>query len=98
MGRWLRHRPDRAGLTAGAVTQECTRIGGNGLSAPFWGICIHCCDLADNRGYAGVYTDRLKRPLGAVSGHLCTLLRRDSPRRQPTRTPEEPKIGVVLTF
>ena len=23
---------------------------------------------------AGVYTDRRKRPLGAVSGHLCTLL------------------------
>ena len=23
-------------------------------------------------------------------GHLCTLLRRDSPRRQPTLTPEEP--------
>ena len=26
---------------------------------------------------AGVYTDRRKRPLGAVSGHLCTLLRRE---------------------
>ena len=24
-------------------------------------------------------------------GHLCTLLRRDSPRRQPTLTPEEPQ-------
>ena len=28
------------------------------------------------RHNAGVYTDRLKRPLGAVSGHLCTLLHR----------------------
>ena len=25
---------------------------------------------------SGVYTDRRKRPLGAVLGHLCTLLRR----------------------
>ena len=24
-------------------TQECTQIGQNGLSAPFWGICVHCC-------------------------------------------------------
>ena len=28
------------------------------------------------RGGKGVYTDRRKRPLGAVLGHLCTLLRR----------------------
>ena len=27
VGRWLRHRPDGAGLTAGAVRQECTQIG-----------------------------------------------------------------------
>ena len=31
---------------------------------------------ARGRGDAGVYTDRRKRPLGAVSGHLCTLLQR----------------------
>ena len=30
----------------------------------------HACGCGD----AGVYTDRLKRPLGAVLGHLCTLL------------------------
>ena len=29
------------------------------------------------RGDAGVYTDRRKRPLGTVLGHLCTLLRRE---------------------
>ena len=34
-------------------------------------------DRANSRGDAGVYTDRRKRPLGAVSGHLCTLLRRE---------------------
>ena len=24
-------------------SQECTQIAENGLSAPFWGICVHCC-------------------------------------------------------
>ena len=24
--------------------QECTQIGENGLSTPFWGTCVHCCD------------------------------------------------------
>ena len=31
-------------------------------------------DRARGRGDAGVYTDRRKRPLEVVSGHLCTLL------------------------
>ena len=44
MGGWLRHRPDGVGLTARATTQECTQIAENGLSVPFWGICVHCCD------------------------------------------------------
>ena len=60
-------------------TQECTQIGENGLSTPFWGICVHCCDAGVARaavGGAGVYTDWLKWPLDAVLGHLCTLLRR----------------------
>ena len=56
--------------------QECTQIGENGLSEPFRGICVHCCAAASGRGYAGVYTNRRKWPLGAVLGHLCTLLRR----------------------
>ena len=38
----MRHRPGDAGLTARARTQECTQIGQNGLSVPFWGICVHC--------------------------------------------------------
>ena len=56
--------------------QECTQIGENGLSVLFWGIRVHCCAVADRRGDAGVYTDWQKWPLGAVLGHLCTLLRR----------------------
>ena len=93
MGRCLRHRPGGAGLTAGAVTQECTRIGGNGLSAPFRGIRVHCCNVVDNRGYAGVYTDRLKRPLGAVSGHLCTLLQREDRASSRVGVQECTQIG-----
>ena len=31
-------------MRAAVETQECTQIGGNSLSAPFWGICVHCCD------------------------------------------------------
>ena len=27
-------------------TQECTQIGKNGPSEPFWGICVHCCDVS----------------------------------------------------
>ena len=57
---------------------------------------LGCCAVVDNRGDAGVYTNWLKWPLGAVLGHLCTLLRRESPRRQPTRTPEEPKKDMSL--
>ena len=29
--------------------QECTQIGGNGLSELFWGICVHCCDSRGSR-------------------------------------------------
>ena len=72
------------------ATQECTQIGKNGLSGPFRGTCVHCCTVADNRGYAGVYTDRQKWPLDAGLGRSCTLLRRNSPRQRPTQTPEEP--------
>ena len=65
-----------ARVTRAAVgTQECTQIGGSGLSEPFWGICVHCCAVVDRCGDAGVYTNRQKWPLGAVLGHLCTLLR-----------------------
>ena len=70
----MRHRPGDVGLTARAVTQECTQIGQNGLSVSFWGICVHCCDVVVRRGDATVYTNGRIGPLGAVSGHSCTLL------------------------
>ena len=69
------------GLWVALGSQQCTQMGGSGLSMPFWGICVHCCDSRGSCerpwGLARVYTDRRKRPLGAVLGHLCTLLRRE---------------------
>jgi len=35
-----------AALRTGVVTQECTQIGENGTSEPFWAICVHCCDAS----------------------------------------------------
>ena len=61
-----------------------------------WGTCVHCYAVADSRGDAEVYTDRRKWALDAGLGHLCTLLRRDSPRQRPTLTPEEPHSGVIF--
>ena len=42
----MRHRPGGVGLTARATTQECTQIAESGLSGPFRGICVHCCDAS----------------------------------------------------
>ena len=42
-------------------------------------------DRSSDRGDAGVYTDWLEWPLGSVSGHSCTLLRRESRYEYATR-------------
>ena len=73
------------GLWVALGSQQCTQMGGSGLSAPDWDICVHCWAVVDKRGDAGVYTDRSKWPLGAVLGHLCTLLRRESRYEYATR-------------
>ena len=36
----------RGGRHRHAATQECTQIGETGLSDPFWGTCVHCCDAS----------------------------------------------------
>ena len=113
MGGWLRHRSGDVGVTAGATTQECTQIDQNGLSALFWGICVHCCDASCgtncdascvrwherlNRHGVSVAPPRWPLPLGredrlCASGAAARLA--SSPRRQPTRTPEEPILFYV---
>ena len=68
---------------AGCVTAPAAWVSGPGALAsrgPWGRRCRGTRDPARSRGRpwvgdAGVYTDRLKRPLGSVSGHLCTLLR-----------------------
>ena len=84
MDGWLRHRPGGVGLSPSALASR-----GHGAVDVVGPVAPP--GRASGRGYARVYTDRRKWALGAVSGHLCTLLRRDSPRRQPTLTPEEPQ-------
>ena len=54
--------------------QECTQIDENGSSKLFCGIRVHCLTVTDRRESKGVYTDRRRRPLGAVSWYPCTLL------------------------
>ena len=34
------------GRTSGRGDKECTQIGENGLSAPFFAICVHCCAVS----------------------------------------------------
>ena len=63
-------------VRAAVETQECTQIGENGLSGPFWGICVHCCDarvarVATRAASSGTSASTTmvcrRRPLG---GHL----------------------------
>ena len=34
------------GLWVALGSQECTQMGGSGLSSPDWGICVHWCDAS----------------------------------------------------
>ena len=146
MGRWLRHHPGDVGLTARATTQECTQIGQNGLSAPFWSVCVHCWAVAllwtdvGTQECTQIGQKGLSAPFWGICVHCCdashdtnrdascarwherlsrhgvpaapprwplSLGREDRlcasgaaarlafwPRRQPTRTPEEPSFPV----
>ena len=55
-----------APLWTGAGTQECTQIGENGLSEPFWAIRVHCCDarVASGGTSAPAAMACRQRPLG----------------------------------
>ena len=123
-------------------SQECTQIGGNGPSAPFRGIRVHCCAVGLGCGWpwdrnsvhrspktayqrhfgAFVYTVATRAAPGGTSASTtmaCRLrllagpsrlggktgsarvalpLAASSPRRQPTRTPEELRITALRGF
>ena len=57
-------------------TQECTQIGKNGLSAPFWGICVHCCAARIVRAAMRVATRTVS---GGTSGSNAMVCRRRPP-------------------
>ena len=47
---FTRIAPTGCGQTWG---QECTQIGKNDLSEPFWGIRVHCCDASCDASRVG---------------------------------------------
>ena len=53
-------------------------MGGKGLSASDWGVCVHY-RVAGDPVATIVYTDGRIGPLSAKLGRLCTLLRRGRP-------------------
>ena len=60
-------------------TQECTQIDGNGLSGPFWGVCVHCWAVAPLRTGAGtqectqIAENGLSAPFWGVCVHCWTV-------------------------
>ena len=84
-------------------SQECTQIGENGPSTPFWGIRVHCCDAScdasrvrwherPNRHGVPAAPPRWPPPTWSensfcASGGAASLV--SSPRQQPTQTPGE---------
>ena len=46
-----RHRQDGVGLTARVTTQSVHRSVEMAPSAPFWGICVHCCAVGLGCGW-----------------------------------------------
>ena len=89
MGGWLRHRPGGVALTAGAVTQECTQIGGNGPSGPFWGICVHCCDASRDASCARWHECLNRHGVSAAPprlvGKTCSARRRATHQATDTK-------------
>ncbi len=103
-----RHRQGGVGVTARAVTQECTQIGQNGLSAPFWGVCVHYwavglgCGWPWDRNSVHKWEDRASpRRIGAFV-YTVGLLRccgqtwgRNSVHRSP-KTASQRRFGAFV--
>ena len=94
-----------APLWAAVETQECTQIGENGPSEPFWVICVHCCDARVASGGTSTPTamacrqrPSVARPSLGRENRLCAsgaARLAFSLRCQPTQTPEEPAFCTV---
>ena len=73
-------------------TQECTQIGGNGPSGPFWGICVHCwavglgCGWPWDRNSVHKWEDRAsRRRFGAFVYTVATRVAEASTHTIPRR-------------
>ena len=102
---WSRHRPGDVGLTARATTQECTQIGQNGLSAPFWGICVHCwavglgCGWPWDRNSVHKWEDRAPpRRIGAFVYTVATREDRSSDRGDSQECTQIGQNGLSAPF
>ena len=67
------------GRTSGRGDKECTQIGENGLSAPFWGICVHYC------GCVGCRVRFSVRWLDVCPGEEKRILRKSALWLRPSR-------------
>ena len=87
-------------------TQECTQIGENGPSGPFWGICVHCCGAScvgwhERPNRHGVPAAAPRWPASPLAGKTGSARVAPPPGWrfslgcQPTQTPEEPLKGKV---
>ena len=74
-------------------TQECTQTSENGLSAPFWGTCVHCCAVRVARVAMRVASGGTSAPTAMacrrhpLGGHL-------SPGRENRARRTDPKEHV----
>ena len=79
-------------MRATVVTQECTQIGENGLSEPFWVICVHCCAVGLvcgwpwDRNSVHKWEDRVSRSL--FGSFVYTVAARGL--RRVARAPQPP--------
>ena len=71
-------------MRASVGTQECTQIGGNGLSASFWGIRVHCCDSRGSRTSGAAASWRLCRGSNPHKPPRSPLWRLDNKYRDPS--------------
>ena len=69
------------GLWVALGSQQCTQMGGSGLSAPFWGVCIHCWAVAllwtdvGTQECTQIGQNGLSAPFWGVCVHCCDASR-----------------------
>ena len=62
------------GLWVALGSQECTQMGGSGLSTPDWGVCVHCWAVSCGQPPAGLLSVGVAEPL--ERGKVVAALRK----------------------